>query len=320
MRRWLQRFAQNRPPIDLSKCLLSGVLVGSLILLCGCNGAQQTEAEAPEQAESVQASDLSAPVMESEEDDAPVTTPEPASPLTEETFQAQLEFLVSDLPDGEPVTLETVAQIAPELADSMEEDPATVALLCLTDLLAPENNEPLRAAINGSQPEVEPTESMQVECALFRCLVKEYEPASSAFIREGSDDYQWLAEYYQFEILPQCEEYGTNPENTYYQEHPISRQFLIAMLREVVWRMPLLTPLDSPLYDQDSYVDAFNCFVAYLESGTQSPQLTVEPSLEHPETLCTETAVWTMRQAETFSVTLEIQLEDGSTTLLTYTP
>ena len=92
------------------------------------------------------------------------------------------------------------------------------------------------------------------------------------------------------------------------------------MLREPVWRMPLLTPLDSELYDQDSYIDAVNCFFFYLESGTPSPQLTVEPTPEQLETLCTETAVWTMRQAETHVVTLEIQLEDGSTTTLTYTP
>ena len=320
MKQWLQNFAQNHHSIGFSKRILSGVLAGSLLLLCGCNKAQQTEAEAPEQTENVQASELSVPVAESKEHAAPVAASEPASPLTEETFQAQLELLVSDLPDGDPVTLEAVAQIAPELAGSIEKDPAAVALLCLTDLLAPENNEPLRAAINDSKPETEPTERMQMECALFRCLVKEYEPTSSAFIREGDDDYQWLAKYYQFEILPQCEEYGTNPEDAHYQEHPISRQFLIAMLREVIWRMPLLTPLDSELYDQDSYIDAFNCFVSYLESGTQSPQLTVEPTPEHLEMLCTETAVWTMRQAENFVVTLEIQLEDGSTTTLTYTP
>lgn len=320
MKQWLQNFTQNRRSIGVSKRILSGVLAGSLILLCGCNGAQQTEAEAPEQVESVQESNPSASVVESEENDATESVPEPASPLTEEAFQAQLELLVSELPDGDPVTLETVAQVAPELGDSMEEDPAAVALLCLTDLLAPENNEPLRAAINDSKPETEPTERTQVECALFRCLVKEYEPASSAFIRESSDDYQWLAEYYQFEILSQCEEYGTNPEDAHYQEHPISRQFLIAMLREAVWRMPLLTPLDSELYDQDSYIDAVNCFFFYLESGTPSPQLTVEPTPEQLETLCTETAVWTMGQAETHVVTLEIQLEDGSTTTLTYTP
>lgn len=320
MKQWLQNFTQNRRSIGVSKRILSGVLAGSLILLCGCNGAQQTEAEAPEQVERVQESTPSASAVESEENDAAESVPEPASPLTEEAFQAQLELLVSELPDGDPVTLETVAQVAPELGDSMEEDPAAVALLCLTDLLAPENNEPLRAAINDSKPETEPTERTQVECALFRCLVKEYEPVSSAFIREDDDDYQWLAKYYQFEILPQCEEYGTDPEDAHYQEHSISRQFLIAMLREPVWRMPLLTPLDSELYDQDSYIDATNCFFFYLESGTPSPQLTVEPTPEQLETLCTETAVWTMGQAETHVVTLEIQLEDGSTTTLTHTP
>ena len=172
MKQWLQNFTQNRRSIGVSKRMLSGVLAGSLILLCGCSGAQQTEAEAPEQVESVQESNPSASVVESEENDATESVPEPASPLTEEAFQAQLELLVSELPDGDPVTLETVAQVAPELGDSMEEDPAAVALLCLTDLLAPENNEPLRAAINDSKPETEPTERTQVECALFRSPVR----------------------------------------------------------------------------------------------------------------------------------------------------
>ena len=84
--------------------------------------------------------------------------------------------------------------------------------------------------------------------------------------------------------------------------------------------MPALTPLDGTCYDQESYISATNDFWTFLQFGQQSPQLTIEPSVDNPRTLCTETAVWTMRQADDFTVTLEVDLENGDFVTLTYTP
>lgn len=305
--------------------MLTSVLLCCLMLCYGCAASPQAEAEMPETGTALEVSSLSAAMPVSavgaDEGDTPDDTAQgPMSQLTDESFQAHLDSLVSSLSGSEPVTLDAVAQIAPEFADMINEDPAEVSLLCLTDLLALENNEPLRKYLNERQPSVAPPEKMQTECELFRCLVETYEPSLCETLPDDGDAYQWLAEYYRFDILKQCQKYGVDPGHSFYLEHPVHRQFLIAMLREPVWRMPTLTPLDGVLYDQDSYVDAFNAFFDYLQFGKQTSKLTVEPVTESQDALCTETAVWTMRQAENFSVTLEIALEDGNTITLTHTP
>lgn len=301
------------------KKMIPSFLICSLLLCCGCTTTQQAETEVPGGDTGITSSPVTtpAPTTESEKNYAAVQGLD--AQITNAAFQEQVELLADELSDGLHITMDLLEQITPELAEQINEDPAAVSLLCLSDLLAPENNEPLRECLNDGQVSEAPSQKMQTECMLLRYLAETYETSSCEELPDHDDVYQWLASYYQ-EVLQQCQEYGIDPENAFFVEHPISQQFLIAMLREPVWRMPILTPLDSDLYDQDSYVDASNSFYHYLQYGQQSPQLTVEPTPESLETLCTETAVWTMRQAENFVVTLDIDLEDGRTFALTYTP
>lgn len=299
--------------------MISCFLICGLLLCCGCATSRQTETEIPEDDTGITSSPATTPVSVTESEKNPVAGQKPDAQMTNTAFQEQVDFLADELSDGFPITMDMLEQITPELAERINEDPAAVSLLCLADLLAPENNEPLRECLNDGRVSEAPSQKMQTECKLLRYLAETYEASSCEELPDRDDGYQWMANYY-WKVLHQCQEYGIDPENSFFLEHPISRQFLIAMLREPVWRMPILTPLDSDLYDQDSYIDASNGFYHYLQYGQQSPQLTVEPTPESLETLCTETAVWTMRQAENFVVTLDIALEDGRTFALTYTP
>lgn len=305
--------------LQFSKKAIPVFLICGFLLCCGCTATQQAETKVPGGDTGISSSAVTTPAPSTESEKNPAAGQKPDTQMTNTAFQEQVEFLADELSDGFPITMDMLEQITPELAEQINEDPAAVSLLCLSDLLAPENNEPLRECLNDGQASETPSQKMQTECMLLRYLAETYEASSCEELPDRDDGYQWLANYY-WEVTQQCQEYGIDPENSFFLEHPISRQFLIAMLREPVWRMPLLTPLDSDLYDQDSYIDAFNSFYYYLQFGQQSPQLTVEPTPESPETLCTETAVWTMRQAENFVVTLDVDLEDGSTVTLTYTP
>lgn len=254
-------------------------------------------------------------------EETPPESIEPAPEITNAEFQKQLDTLVSTLTIDDSVTLHAVKEITPDLADMIETDYAAVSLLCLSDLLAPENNRLFRENINDALlSKEEPPERHRIECELFRCLVMNYEPSSSVVTRYSDKVYEWLAEYYRFDIMKQCREHGTDPSQPYYQEHPIHQQFLTAMLREPVWRMSNLTPLSSDLYDQDSYIDATNSFYMFLDYGKQEQGLSVEPEVTDRRPLCTETAVWTLTQSEDYVVTLEIVLETGDIVTLTYTP
>lgn len=240
--------------------------------------------------------------------------------LSNDAFQAYLDDLASGIPDGGPVTLNDVAQFAPELADEIDKDPAAVSLLCFSDLLAVENIEPIRDYINRAMTKTPPPERLRVECALLQCVAETYEPSFSEMVAKDDDDaYSWLSDFYRFDMLKRCKEYGTDPEGDYYLERPIRRQFLIAMLREPGWRLPL-TPLTGELFDQDSYINASNCFGDYMLFGKQPSQLSIEPGVDAPGSLCSETAVWTLRQAEDFTVTLDVEMGNGSAVTLTYAP
>lgn len=245
--------------------------------------------------------------------------PEPEIRVTNPAFQAQLDILEAKLPETASIALTDVREIAPELAQMIEANRAAVFLLCSTDLLAPDNNEPLRDSMNEKPNRTTPTKRQIIECGLFRCLIDEYEPSTVELLKNETG-FDWLAWFYRADSIRMCAEHGRDPTGAFYLEHPLRQQFLIAMLREPVWRMPGLTPLSGKLYDQDSYVDAFNTFYAFMEFGEQPRQLAVEPVPDNPRALCTETAAWTMTQTEDFTVTLEVMLENGEIVTLTYTP
>ena len=263
----------------------------------------------------------SAPVIKADTEKLPVPAEqEQEIQVTSPAFQDQLDILETKLPDTDSFTLSGVRESAPELAKMIDRDYVTISRFCLSDLLALDNIGPLRARLKEQSDMETSTEQQKIECVLFRLIVEKFEFPSCYFISNTADSYQWLADYYRFEVYPQCRANNANPDAPFYSEHPIQQQFLIVMLQEPVWRMPALTPLDGTCYDQDSYISATNDFWTFLQFGQQSPQLTIEPAVDNPRTLCTETAVWTMRQADDFTVTLEVDLENGDFVTLTYTP
>ena len=290
--------------VMISKCRLICCFLCSLFLINGCSAVPlQVAANLDSTADS----------------DSSIVSKSVTPEITDLAFQTQLDMLESTLSDESIVTLTVIKEITPQLANMIQTDYISVFFLCSADLLSPDNNEPLRDCLNEKLNQTPPTKRQKIECELFRCLIDEYEPSSVESLA-NNEGFSWLAWFYTLDITHMCIDYGVDPTSPFYIEHPLRQQFLIAMLREPVWRMPTLTPLASELYDQDSYVDAFNSYCDFLESGEQSSQLVIEPDVDNPRTLCTEATVLTMTQAEDFTVTLEVALENGDIVTLTYTP
>lgn len=308
----------------LCKYGIAGTLFFCLLALSSCTTVTEAEIETKSESETVQISPVTKESTSSTSPDiSDISEPveEKDELLVSETeFHAQIKDLESALSNDSPITLDNMAEIAPELEKMIDGDYVTISRFCLTDLLTLDNIGPLRARLKEQSDMETSTEQQKIECVLFRLIVEKFEFPSCDFISNTADSYQWLADYYRFEVYPQCRANNANPDAPFYSEHPIQQQFLIVMLQEPVWRMPALTPLDGTCYDQESYISATNDFWTFLQFGQQSPQLTIEPSVDNPRTLCTETAVWTMRQADDFTVTLEVDLENGDFVTLTYTP
>lgn len=236
--------------LQFSKKVISVFLSCGLLLCCGCTTTQQAETKVPGGDTGISSPAVTTPAPSTESEKNTAAEQQLDAQMTDTAFQEQVELLAGELSDGSIITMDILEQITPELAEQINEDPAAVSLLCLSDLLAPENNAPLRECLNDGQASETPSQKMQTECMLLRYLAETYEASSCEELPDRDDGYQWLANYY-WEVLRQCQEYGIDPGNAFFVEHPISQQFLIAMLREPVWRMPILTPLDSDLYDQD---------------------------------------------------------------------
>ncbi len=305
------------------------LLLLSLLLLCGC-AAERPESSSLDvaAAAAVQETSPSVTVSTAHPDDEPakaepvaLSVPSvPPAQSEEEMLAAQFRVLMEASQDRDRILMDVIERETPELAAALDAAYPDLCLLCLTDILSPENSEVIRCARYDRDLPEEISPQLRMEYELLHYLVETYEPSESEIVSAEQDAYEWFSWYYSLEFCQGVKKNGFNLEAPFYQEHPIQKQCYIAMLREPAWRMPALTPLQGPCYDQESYVDAWNAFYFYLDSGRQDPKLTVSAAPDDLEALCTETAVWTMSQAEDHSVTLNISLETGAAFVLQYIP
>ncbi|MGN1013899.1 MAG: hypothetical protein ACI4PM_00920 [Butyricicoccus sp.] len=243
--------------------------------------------------------------------------------ITYEQFCKQMKACESIAGASDALSLELLRAQLPDFAQSIEREPEQISLFCFQDLLDPAaGTNPIR--LESAPQQNEPLESEKIKAAILCDIIDLYDPCGELEPFEGLDHFAWLALYSDY-VLKQFSALDFRFDDSFYEDHPIQKQFLTAVLREPSWRIWKATPTSNPSDDLDAQmirVDAANSFITLFETGTCSENISITPlsSSVDTEQLCTETTTWSILQADDQTVTLHIITDGDETVDIVYTP
>lgn len=234
--------------------------------------------------------------------------PEEAELWNYETYLQHIALMEQEDISEQGDMFQWITYTYPDLAENYE----IVLGFCFQDLLRDTNKE---IWFTSYEQKSDVSSQTKLKCKLIKCFAYRYESLDIS----AQDPIEWFKQFHVFS-LRQFQSQGYEINQKYYEDNPIQKQHMTAVLCEPEWRLPSATPVIGGLKNEEVYVSAVNTFSDLLKYGIMDERIKVFPEGTDVANLCTEKTHWSIKQTDDNTVELCIIEDECREITISYTP